>query len=81
MDVYEAKLLKWQSFMDACNDKVNYYHKKLQSATQDQKPHFNAKMEEYLAKRKTAEAKYLMYTDLFLGDEYVKYLPLDMRCV
>ena len=65
--------------MNAYTDKVNYYHKQLETATEDQIPHFTAKKEHYLAKLRFAEGKYDFYTELFVGDEWVKHQPQDMK--
>ncbi len=76
---YGPKVVKWCELLNAYTDKVNYYTKQLMTATEDQIQHFTTKKEYYLAKRKAAAEKYDYYSDLFVGDGYVKYLPADMQ--
>jgi hypothetical protein len=75
MDAHHANVLKWCERMNIYNEKINYYTEQLKTATQDQIPHFTAKKAYYIEKKRDAEDKYLKCVDLFVGDEYVKYMP------
>ncbi len=74
------KVIKWCEWMKVYSDKVTYYNKQLETATQEQVPHFTEKKEYYLKKLRFAETKYEHYSDLFVGDKWVQYMPqVDVR--
>ena len=80
LDTLHQKVIKWCEWMKIYQEKVNYYNKQLETATQEQVPHFTEKLEYYKKKLCFAEDKYEHYTDLFVGDKWVKYMsPVDVR--